>query len=162
MKEYARYVLAYVLWLISIAAGSVVGLLTRDAALNMLALASAGRMQQSPSLAFYTGLQLRAGNLWSYFLLGIVLIVMVVVLESWYRTAVPLGRLAARFFLVTAIELAVLCAAHAFYFFLFLAADLTTWRSGLLPALELLATAAAVGLYRWRSRRPARLQQTTG
>lgn len=156
MKEYARYALAYGLWLVSIVAGSVIGLLTRDAVLNMLAVGSAGRMQQSPSLAFYTGLQLRAGNMWSYFLLGIVLVLLVVVLEHWYRTAVPLGRLAARFFLVAAIELAVLFLGHAFYFVLFLAAGLMTWRNAAIPALELLAVAAFAALYLRQIRRPAR------
>lgn len=155
MKEYVRYALAYGLWFISIVAGSVIGLLTRDAVLNMLALGSASRMQQSPSLAFYTGLQLRAGNIWSYFLLGIVLVVMVVVLEYWYRAAVPLGRLAVRFFLVTTIELAVLFIGHAFYFLLFLSAGLTTWRGAVIPALELLALIAFVALYVWRVRRSA-------
>lgn len=162
MKEYARYVLAYGLWLVSIVAGSVIGLLTRDAVLNVLALSAAGRMQQSPSLAFYTGLQLRAGNIWSYFLLGIVLVVMVVVLEHWYRTAVPLGRLAERFFLTTAIELAVLFVGHAFYFALFLSAGLAPWRSVAIPALELLAVGACAALYLWRVRRPGRPLASAG
>lgn len=156
MKEYARYVLAYLLWVISIVAGSVSGLLTRDALLNMLSIGSASRMEQNPATAFYTGLQIRAGNVWSYALLGVILVLMVVLLEHWYRMGVPIRRLLARFFLVTAIELAVLFVGHTLYFLRTWAVGLTTWRSVTVPALELLAVAVFVGLYRWRTRLPGR------
>lgn len=156
MKEYARYGLAYLLWAISIVAGSVIGLFTRDTLLNIVSISSIGRMQADSKTAFYMGLQIRAGSMWSYFLLGIILIVMVVLIEYWYRVGVPTGRLLARFFLVTAVELAILFVGHALYFFVSWATGLTTWRSAAVPAIELLGVALFIGLYLWRARLPAR------
>ncbi len=154
MKLYARYVLAYVLWAVSIVLGAGVSLLARDSLMNALAIASSiGRTQQNPSQAFYSGLQIRAGDTWSYLLLGLALVLLVVFVEHWYRTGVPLGRLLPRFLLVTAVELGVLSAAHGIYFVLAASTGLIPWRSVYVPILELAATALFAGLYAWRAKR---------
>ncbi len=159
MRLYARYALAYVLWAVSIVLGAGVGLLARDAVMNALAIGSSmGRAQPNPSQAFYSGLQIRAGDTWSYLLLGIALVLLVVFVEHWYQTGVPLRRLLPRFLLVTAAELAVLFAAHGLYFVLARSAGLIPWSSASVPIFELAATALFVGLYAWRSRQPTRTE----
>ena len=105
------YALAYALWAVSLAGAIWAGLLTRQALVNSVSVASLSRAKESAHAAFYIDLQIRAGDVWSYLVLGLVMVVVVVFLENYYRSAVPSGRLLARFLLVTTVTIGVLCAA---------------------------------------------------
>ena len=147
MKGYMRYVLAYVLWAVSFVAAGVVGFTSRDALVNALTLAAAPKLQQDPTHAFYTGMQVRATAVWTYPILGVVLVILMLLIEHWYRQGVPKRRLLARFLAVTAGTTGVLCFAHGLYFIVAATSGFMSWRGVLLPGAELAATILLVWLY---------------
>lgn len=154
LRTAASYVLAYVLWGLSVAASAVVGYLAQHALVQMATVTVLGAASD-PREALYAGLRIRAGDAWSYMLVGLLLVLVLVFLEYWYRTGVSCGRLLSRFLLVTTVELGVLFLAHSAYFAVARLAGVMSWRSVYVPVLELAAIALCACLYRQRARQPA-------
>lgn len=148
----AGYARAYVLWVVSVAASAVVGHLVQHALVQTATVAAFG-VAGDPHAAYYAGLRIRAGDAWSYMLIGLLLVVVLVFLEHWYRTGVPSGRLLSRFVLATTVQLGVLSLAHGAYFVLARLAGVMPWHGVYVPALELAATTLCACLYRQRTGR---------
>ncbi len=155
LRTAASYALAYVLWAVSVAASGVVGLLVQSALVQMVTVTvlSAASDQRT---ALYANLGIRAGDAWSYMLIGLILVGVLVFLEYWYRTGVPSGRLLPRFLLVTTIEVGALLLAHGAYFVVAKLAGVMPWRGVYIPAFELVAVALCVYLYRLQVRQTAK------
>lgn len=116
IKNISRFALGYIFWAVSIIIAGLVGLLLRDAIMNALVVGASGNMSDDAHAAFYLGFQLRAVEPWTYMLFGILMIVLVVFLETFYRTGAAIGRLLQRFMIVTGIQAVVLAAAHVIRF----------------------------------------------
>ncbi len=110
------YILAYILWMVSVALGALALFFVREAYLLALVVSASRREGRPASEVLETALQARAADQWSIFFVGILTIVLIVYLENYYRTAVPAGSLWARFSLVSAIEIGVIGLANAVYF----------------------------------------------
>ena len=155
MKTVSRYALAYVLWVVSIVVGSVVIYFARQAIVDSIALSSLSSLNAgNQAFAFYRGLQLRSSDAFSYLIMGLVLLIMIVFVEFYFRSGVPSGRVTRRFMLVTVVEIGVLFASHATYFILANINGVVGWSSALVPGLELAALALCVVLFVWLRRRP--------
>jgi hypothetical protein len=111
-----NYVLAYLLWAASLLLGVFSLYSVREAYLLALVFSAYNRRGISAGEILDQALQARAADIWSIFILGLLMVVLVVYLEHFYRTAVPAGSLGVRFALVSAIELGVLLLANAVYF----------------------------------------------
>jgi hypothetical protein len=157
MNKYAHFALVYVLWVVSIIAGIFVALQARDAIINAINIRTAGAMQGMTTGAFDLGMRARAASAWSYLILGVVMIVFVVWLEHYYRTAGSNGKLLARFLKITAWTLAILGAGHAIYFIAARSANLSGWTGILVPAVEFILAA----LFWWLSSLMARKALST-
>jgi len=157
MKTVSRYALAYLLWALTIVAMLVVVLLARDALMNALTMASTASLTPDAPDAFDVSVRLRAVGTWSYPVIGIVLVVLVVFLEHYYRAAASTVLLLARFIKVTALTLSVLFVGHLVLFLTSRSAGVMGWSGALLPALELVVVGLLFGIYTWLRRRPVSL-----
>jgi hypothetical protein len=110
------YILAYLLWIVSMGLGVLALFFIREAYLLAIVVSASNRSGRLPSELFALALQARAADQLSIVVLGLFMIILIVYLEHYYRTAVPAGSLWARFSLATAIELGVLFLANAIYF----------------------------------------------
>jgi len=155
MKTVSRYALAYLLWALTIIAMVVVALMARDALMNALTLASVTDLEPGALGALDASMRLRAVGTWSYPIIGIILVVMVVFLEHHYRTAPSTPNLLARFIKATAFTLAVLFVGHLVLFIMSRSAGLMGWAGAWLPAAELVGVALLFGLHAWLRRHPA-------
>jgi len=108
IKNASVYVLAYSLWVVSMVFGYFVISKGRDALLSILVAATYGRYASDAEQTFYTAKQVKAADVWSYILLGLGLIIMIVVLEHVYRMAAQNNQVWPRFSQVTLIEFAVM------------------------------------------------------
>ncbi len=136
----SRYVIAYLLWAVSVAL-AIIGLLAwRSSAMIVLGVTQWDRYVE------------HALNQFGFLFLAIFGLSIIVFTEHYYRTGVENGRLYLRFFWITFIELAVLSIAH-----------LVRLLGGMILDLPLMATlpfvAGEVGfciisflLYRWAVR----------
>jgi len=154
MKTVSRYALAYLLWALTIVAMVVVALLARDALMNALTMASTASLTPDAPDAFDVSVRLRAVGTWSYPIIGIPLVVLVVFLEHHYRTAASTTLLLARFVKVAALTLIVLFLGHLVLFLTSRSAGVMDWAGALLPALELVVVGLLFGIYAWLHRRP--------
>ena len=98
--SYARYLLAYLLWAISVVLAVVDLLVWRSSAMIVLGMTPWDRYVE------------HAINQFSFLLLAIVGLGVIVFTEHHYRTGVEENRLLPRFLRVTFIELLVLTLAH--------------------------------------------------
>jgi len=109
MRQVPKYVLAYLLWVVSIALGALGALMIRQAVSGMFGIAL---LNAVPEQEFSLRMQSNAADRFGVVILGIVLLMLIVVAEHYYRTGVQQGRLLRYFSLFTAIELAVLLVAN--------------------------------------------------
>ncbi len=109
MRQVPKYVLAYLLWVVSIALGALGALLIRQAISGMFGIAL---LNADPEQEFSLRMQSNAADRFGVIILGIVLLMLIVVAEHFYRTGVQQGRLLRYFSLFTAIELAVLLVSN--------------------------------------------------
>ncbi len=143
MRRFAGYALAYLLALITGAAGMAVALWARSAMVAVLAILSMGVTLER----FQRSMEIRALDVWSAVIAGLIVLILLVFAEDYYRTGSQRGLLWRRFCRLTAIEVGVLFVAHAIYFVVGKAAGVLSWTAILLPAAELLATALLAWLY---------------
>ncbi len=157
MKTVSRYALAYLLWALSIIAMVVVALMARDALMNSLTLASVTDLEPGALGSLDTSLRLRAVGSWSYPIIGIILVVLVVFMEHHYRSAPSTPNLLARFIKATAFTLIALFVGHLVLFITSRSAGVMGWGGAWLPALELAVIVLLFGLHAWLRRHPASL-----
>ncbi len=158
MKTVSRYALAYLLWALTIVAMVVVALLARDALMNSLTMSSVSDIEPGALGALDTSLRLRAVGTWSYPIIGVILVVLVVFLEHYYRTAASTALLLARFVKAAALTLIVLFVGHLVLFLTSRSAGVMDWAGAWLPALELVVVGLLFGIYAWLRRRPVSLR----
>ncbi len=154
MKDASRYVLAYLLWAVSIVLSAFIGLVARDVLFNGLVVSMAGNAGQSKSADFYLGLQLRGVEPWSYVILGIAVVIVVVVLEHYYLEGARKKLILPRFLKVTGIEIAVLAVVHMIRFSIGVVLGNTSWMLIMTVVIEL----AVFGLLVWLYQRVFRQQ----
>jgi hypothetical protein len=133
------YVLAYSLWLLSTAIAALVLNLVRETTLVAM-VTSVANSDLTKSEMFDASLRVRAAETWSILLMGLLLLIILVFLEHFYRESVPKGLLWSRFFWITGLEMAILF--NAAWIKLLLQRDLVpiTLPSIVVVVLVLLAT----------------------
>ena len=109
MRQVSKYLLAYVLWAVSIAVGVIAALIIRQAISGMFGIAL---LSAAPEQLFTLKMQSNAADRFGVVILGLVLLILIVTAEHLYRTGVPKGKLVRNFSLITVIELAVLLVFH--------------------------------------------------
>jgi hypothetical protein len=147
-----RYTGAYLLWIVSTGVGILVLNLVRETGL----LAIVVRSSLSPSSnaeKFYASLRAAAVTTWSILMVGVLILLLLVGIENFYRMSVPSGKVLKRFFLVTGIELAVLFVSHSIYYALLRTFRPVSWTGIAFPAVELVAAVFFFWLYKRKSKR---------
>jgi hypothetical protein len=96
-----RYGVAYLLWLVTVALALLAALVVRDSYALLIALNPVHR---------YTA---HALSNFLFLLLGVLVLIVIVFAEHWYRTAVGRGLLAGRFGRLAAILVAVIALLHS-------------------------------------------------
>jgi len=104
-----RYILAYLLWFITMALAVLAMIIARETYRSLLAFNFSQRFIA------------RAVDNFAVLLLAILAMAVVILTEHYYRTGVSLNRLGERFCLVTALELGLLALMHGVQFGLVLA-----------------------------------------
>ena len=133
-----NYILAYVLWAISLVVGFLSAYVARDAFLLLQSINSLNRPERTTTEQFYYNLRSVAVTEWSLLLTGVILVLVVVVIEHFCRTGVPNGRLWQRFCLVTWIEFTILVLSNIPNFVLKGSLGVFTWSTLYYPSIELL------------------------
>lgn len=146
-RRYSTYALAYLLWAITIVLGGLALLQARDAYLSVVVISTYNRVKDNPTALFNASLQTRTMDQWSYLLLGLLLVVLIVFAEYFYRTGVQPGSLRLRFFQVTTVEFGVLFAANLTSAMVIWNVSGFTWQSLFYPVLELLTTIIFIWLW---------------
>ncbi len=149
IKKYSTYGLAYLLWVVSVVMGYWVVSTVRTTLITLLVVSSINRAESDARERFYAGLQVRAADVWSIVLMGLAMIVIIVLLENLYRTAVLPGKLWARFSLVTAIGFGVLFLARLTTAILTGVVETLSWGNFVAPIA--LFVAAALFCWLWVS-----------
>ena len=147
IRSYSTYALAYLLWAITTILGGMVLLQARDAYLSVVVMSTYDRFKDNARELFYSSLQTRTLDQWSYLFLGLLLVVLIVFIEHFYRTGVQPGILRLRFFQVTAIEFAGLFLANLTSTMIIWSVSGFTWRSLFYPLLELITAMIFVWLW---------------
>ena len=156
------YALAYLLWVITTILGGLTLFQLRDALLSVLVMSTYDRVKDNATALFNSSLQTRNMDQWSYLLLGLLLVVLLVFVEYFYRSGVQPGTLRLRFFQVTAVEFVVLFAANLMSAIVVWQVSGFTWRSLFYPLLELIT--AVIFIWLWidtRRRKPVALLEQT-
>ena len=159
-RSFSTYALAYLLWAISVILGGMVLYQGRDALFSVVVVTTYDRFKDNATALFYSSLQTRSMDQWSYLLLGLLLIVLIVFIEHYFRTGVQPGSLRLRFFQVTMIEFGVLCLANLINAIVVWDVSGFTWRSLFYPLLELITTVVFVWL--WLEARRAKTAVSAG
>ncbi len=154
IKKLSNYATAYVLWAVCVLMSIWAAFRVRDAILSWLVLGSLDRYESGARERFYTALQFRATETWSYLVMGLALVVVVVVLEHVFRTGAQAKRVWARFSLMMAVILGVLCLAELAIALAEGAVQPLTGGDFLVPAVYLVPTVLFGWL--WRSLRSTR------
>jgi len=110
------------------------------------------RYQAGAGERLEASLRMRATDVWTYLMMGVILIVMVVVLETVYRVGAQKNEVWARFSLVTAIELGVLFLSELAITLSKSAVKPLTWGDFIIPVIYLVPTLLFTWL--WFSIRP--------
>lgn len=143
-RQILHYLLAYLLWILSVSLGIFTLNLVRETVLlAMVVSSSAGNLSKSE--LFYRSLQAGAAAQWSIVLVGLFALILLVALEHLYRTGATSGELWKSFFLVTGIECAVLFVVNTAYFILQANYLPLRWWFFAIPATE----ALLMGLFLW-------------
>ncbi|RIK44274.1 MAG: hypothetical protein DCC55_02890 [Chloroflexi bacterium] len=96
-----RYGVAYFLWLVTIALAVLAALVVRDSYSFLIAVNPLHRYAAHAISNFL------------FLILGLLLLIVIIFAEYWYRTGVEKGRLAARFGRLVAILVAVIALLHS-------------------------------------------------
>jgi hypothetical protein len=152
-RRYSVYVLAYILWAVSMILGGMGLLQLRDAYLSAVVISSFNRNQNNATALFNSSMQTRTLDTWSYLLLGLVLVILIVFLEYFYRSGVLPGKLRRRFFKVTTFEFGILFIANLTSTVVVWQVSGFTWGSLFYPILELLTTGIFIWLWAENRRR---------
>ncbi len=144
-KPILHYVFAYVLWAISTGFGILVLSLARDTVLLAIVVDTA-RGKLTSSEQFYASLRAMAADTWTYLVLGLLVLILLVGLEHFYRNGVSSGELWKRFFLISAIECGVLVLTHSIYFALEWSFNPLAWWILAIPVVEVLFMALFIWL----------------
>jgi hypothetical protein len=147
MKEFSRYTLAYVLWVVTFVLAAGIGLIARGTFVQLLAFSAAPVVQNDKTADFYIGLQIRAADTWSYVFLGVLIVAVIVFVEHFYRTGAAQGHLLVRFLLLTGIEIGLLSLAHLSNFIMAVSLGATSWINIYLPVIEIIVTGIFIWLY---------------
>jgi hypothetical protein len=147
LRRFSIYALAYLLWVITVVLGGMVLLQVRDAYLSVLVISTYDRFKDNATALFNLSLQTRSLDQWSYLLLGLFLVILIVFIEYFYRTGVQPGSLRLRFFQVTAVEFGALFAANLTSAMVIWDVSGFTWRSLFYPLLELITTTIFIWLW---------------
>ena len=147
ISRYSKYALAYLLWAISIILGAMVMLQARDAYLSVVVLSTYDRFKENATALFYSSLRTRMVDQWSYLLLGILIVILIVFIENLYRSGVKQRRLRIRFVQVTAIEFGVLFLSNLTAAIVVWEVSGFTWQSLFYPALELITMIIFIWLW---------------
>jgi hypothetical protein len=114
VRKVSEYVVAWVLWAFTSALGVLIGFWALRDAINSIAGAmTMGALQGTSAQQFQAPLVRGAIDRFSILVLGVLSVLLVVVVEHYYRTGVEQGQLLKRLVLVTAIESGVLFVALA-------------------------------------------------
>jgi len=100
IQNNSRYVLAYLLWAVSVASALAILLISRSAFMVVLGVTQWDRYVE------------HAINQFGFLFLAIFGLSVIVFTEHFYRTGVEKNRLFARFFLISLLELIFLTLAH--------------------------------------------------
>ena len=152
MRKLPTYTLAYLLWAVSVVIGAWMTFRIRDALLALLVVASLDRYESGAREKFYTALQFRATETWSYLFVGLLLIVLIVILEHVFRVGAQAGQVWQRFSLVLAIELGVLALAELALALSVAAVQPLVWSDLIIPLAYLVP--AVLFAWLWASLRP--------
>jgi uncharacterized membrane protein len=147
IRRFSTYALAYLLWAITTILGGMALLQARDAYLSVVVMSTFNRLKDNAADLFYSSLQTRTLDQWSYLFLGLLLVILIVAVEYLYRTGVQPGKLRLRFFQVTAIEFGVLFAANLTSAIVIWDVSGFTWGSLFYPLLELITTVIFIWLW---------------
>jgi hypothetical protein len=129
-QELAQYMLAYFLWAVAIALAVLAAMVARETYLLLVALNPIHR---------YTA---HAINNFLVLLLGLLVLGLIVFAEHYYRTAVPQGRLAARFARLTMVLVGVIATLHTVRVIALASAGALTLVDPALTVLEWIIVAA--------------------
>jgi hypothetical protein len=150
MRNILTFLLVYALWLLSSAVALVVAWVIRQTYLLV-----AGVLLSDPDLTssqlFNANLRANAVDRWAILVLGVMIVVLVVYVEHYYRTGAAKGKLLQHFLRVSSYQVGVMAAFHLTYLGVGLGARLLTVSGALLPLGELALTLILV----WLSRRLA-------
>lgn len=114
VRKVSEYVVAWGLWAFTSALGVLIGFWALRDAINAIAGAmTMGALQGTSAQQFQAPLVRGAIDRFSILVLGVLSVLLVVVVEHYYRTGVEQGQLLKRLVLVTAIESGVLFVALA-------------------------------------------------
>lgn len=148
-RSVITYVLAYICWLISIVLGILILNLAREALVLSFVITTSPEATKSEQ--FYRSLQVAAASHWSFLIIGILAIVLLVGFEHYYRTGATTGILWKRFFMVTGIEALVLFLIQLVYTLMERTFQAATPLS--IPILIVEALAAVLFFWLWSTRR---------
>lgn len=144
IRKASEYILAYALWVMSSALGVFIGFwAVRSAGSAIVELLTLGQTMGTPEQRFQVAFTRNAYDRFGVVALGVLGVVMVVIIEHYYRTGVDQNMLPRRVVLVTLIEVGVLFVALAIQVALAGVMGLFTIWSILMP-LGVLALAAAL------------------
>jgi hypothetical protein len=146
-RSIIHYVVAYLLWIVSTGLGILVLNMGREAILLGIVVSTA-QSDATQSEKFYASLRATAVTSWSILVVGLLVLILLVGIENFYRISVPSGKMIQRFFLVSGIELIVLFIAHAGYYVLLQSFRPATWMSYALLAVEILGAGVCIWLFR--------------
>jgi hypothetical protein len=109
IRKTSEYILAYVLWVVSCAFGAFIGFwAVRSAWDALVEILTLGQAMGTPSQRFQVIFTRNAFDRFGVVVLGVLGVLMVVLIEHYYRTGVDQGTLPRRVVLVTLIEVGVL------------------------------------------------------
>ena len=145
-----RYTGAYLLWIVSTGVGILVLNLVRETGLLAVVVRSS-LSSASNAEKFYASLRAVAVTTWSILIIGVLILLLLVGIENYYRMSVASGKVVKRFFLVTGIEMAVLFVSHSIYYSLLQTFRPVGWTGIAFPAVELVAAVFFFWMYRRRS-----------
>ena len=151
MREAPKYILAYLLWAVSIALGLVAALMVRQAVSGMFGMAL---LNAAPDREFSLRMQGNAVDRFGVVILGVVLMILIIAAEHLYRTGVQKRKLTRYFFQITAIELAVMLVANTLLLSQSLQAGLPASGNLTVEVILLVLLALSVWLYRRQKTRP--------
>jgi hypothetical protein len=114
IRRASEYILAYALWIVSSTLGAFIGFWSIRGALDAIVeLLTFGQLMGTPAQRFQVTFTRNAFDRFGIVVLGVLAVLMVVLIEHYYRTGVDQGVLPRRLVLVTLIEFGVLFVALA-------------------------------------------------